>query len=159
MPKQFPNSSRWTRRLTMAAALLLAACSVSPAAADAPKNITFDDIKFDIEKDGDFKRSMLTEKINKLHDEDIKLRGYILPTSVFKQAGIKQFVLVRDNMECCFGPGAAIYDCIIVEMKGKASATFTTRPIAVEGKFTISEYKVGDRLMAIYHLDGVAVSK
>ena len=129
------------------------------ALADAPKNITFDDIKFDIEKDGDFKRSMLTEKINELDEEDIKVRGYILPTSVFKQNGIKQFVLVRDNMECCFGPGAAIYDCIIVEMKGSASASFTTRPVAVEGKFTVSEYKVGKRLMAIYHLEGVSVSK
>ena len=158
-----------TRRLAtgILSPVLLIACIVSSlclgatstAAAKGPENITFDDIKFDIEKDGVFKRKMLTDGINKLDSKSVKIRGYILPTSVFKQSGIKQFVLVRDNMQCCFGPGAAIYDCIIVEMTGKNSTNFTTRPIAVEGKFTVSEYEVGGRLMAIYHLEGVKVAK
>ena len=127
--------------------------------AESPKNITFDTIKFDIEKDGDFQRKMLTDKIEALNGKSVKIRGYILPTSVFKQTGIRQFVLVRDNMECCFGPGAAIYDCIIIEMAEKESTSFTTRPVAVEGKFTIREYKAAGRLLAIYHVEGVDVSK
>ena len=73
----------------------------------------------------------------------------------FQQSGIKKFVLVRDNMECCFGPGAAIYDCVIIEMLGSASASFSVRPMAVEGIFSVSEFKGPDgNHLAIYHIDG-----
>lgn len=106
--------------------------------------ITFDDLKFDIEKGGKFERSMMTANIEELNKKTLQIRGYILPASVFKQTGIEEFVLVRDNMECCFGPGAALYDCIIVQMEKGKSAAFSTRPIAVKGKFEIKEFKYPD---------------
>ena len=99
--------------------------------------ITFDDLKFDIEKDGQFKKEMITKEIEELNKKTVKLRGFILPTSVFQQSGIKQFVLVRDNQECCFGPGAALYDCVIVEMEASKTATFSTRVVSVKGKLEI----------------------
>ncbi|MFM8570052.1 MAG: DUF3299 domain-containing protein [Pirellula sp.] len=99
--------------------------------------ITFDDLKFDIEKDGAFKKEMITKEIEELNKKTVKLRGFILPTSVFQQTGIKQFVLVRDNQECCFGPGAALYDCVIVEMQTGKTATFSTRVVSVKGKLEI----------------------
>jgi hypothetical protein len=74
---------------------------------------------------------------------------------VFQQSGIKQFVLVRDNQECCFGPGAAIYDCILVEMEKGTTANFSTRPVAVKGRFEIDteSYRFPDgSLMAIYKM-------
>lgn len=99
--------------------------------------ITFDDLKFDIEKGGTFKDEMITKEIKELDKKVVKLRGFILPTSVFQQSGIKQFVLVRDNQECCFGPGAALYDCVIVEMAAGKTATFSTRVVSVKGKLEI----------------------
>lgn len=115
-------------------------------AAKSKGDITFDDIKFGIEKDGKFERKMLTEEIEKLNKKTVRIRGYILPASVFQQTGIKKFVLVRDNQECCFGPGAALYDCIMIEMADGKSANFTTRPVAVRGTFTIDSesYKYPD---------------
>lgn len=99
--------------------------------------ITFDDLKFDIEKGGEFKKEMITKEIEDLNKKTVKLRGFILPTSVFQQSGIKQFVLVRDNQECCFGPGAALYDCVIVEMQAGKTANFSTRVVSVKGKLEI----------------------
>jgi len=129
---------------------------VTPAKSDPPKTerqlaeerkardaarkrgeITFDDLKFDIEKDGEFKEEMITKELEELDKKTVKLRGFILPTSVFQQTGIKKFVLVRDNQECCFGPGAALYDCVIVEMQPGKTATFSTRVVSVKGKFEI----------------------
>ncbi len=103
--------------------------------------ITFDDLKFDIEKDGDFKPEMITKELKELDKKTLTLRGFILPTSVFQQSGIKQFVLVRDNQECCFGPGAAIYDCVWVEMAPGKTANFATRVVTVKGKFEIDTEK------------------
>lgn len=124
------------------------------ATARAKGDINFDDLKFDIEKDGDFKRSMLTKEIEELHKRTLRIRGYILPQSVFKSAGFDEFVLVRDNQECCFGPGAALYDCIMVRMEKGKTADFVTRPVAVKGRFEIKEFKYPDseKHYAIYQL-------
>ncbi|MEI7462146.1 MAG: DUF3299 domain-containing protein [Pirellula sp.] len=111
-------------------------------ARDAAKKrgeITFDDLKFDIEKDGEYKPEMITPAIKDLEKKTLKIRGFILPNSVFQTNGIKQFVLVRDNRECCFGPGAAIYDCVWVEMAAGKTATFSTQVVTVKGKFAIDE--------------------
>lgn len=115
------------------------------------RDINFDTIKFEMKKEEPFVRTMLTPAIEQLAGGHIRIRGYILPS--FQQTGITQFILVRDNMECCFGPGAALYDCIVVEMTPGQSANFTTRPVAVEGVFDIQEM-VGpdDKHLAIYHM-------
>ena len=150
-PTWKPQRSGWLRAVCIIGASFLLA---STALADDPADITFDDLKFDIEKDGDFKRSMLTKKIEAFHKKPIRIRGFILPASVFGRK-FDKFVLVRDNMECCFGPGAAIYDCIMIEMEKGKKAQFTTRSVTVEGVFRIKEYKYPDgKHFAIYHLDG-----
>ena len=118
--------------------------------------ISFDDIKFEMKQDDPFDRSMLTKKITDYDGQKIKIRGYILPS--FKQDGLTEFVLVRDNLECCFGPGAALYDCVIVQMEAGKSASYSVRPVTVEGGFKIAEWEDFDGVIrAIYHLDGDAV--
>lgn len=121
-----------------------------------PREITFDTIKFEMVKGEPFFRSMLTPTINELDGHPVKLRGYILPS--FQQTGITQFVLVRDNLECCFGPGAALFDCVIVDMRPGKSADYTVRPVTVEGTFKVQELLDPEgKHLAIYHLDGNAV--
>lgn len=131
----------------------------SRASARAKGDLTFDDLKFDIEKGGAFDRSMLPEEIEKLNKQDIRIRGFILPASVFKLTGFTEFVLVRDNMECCFGPGAALYDCIIIHMSKGKSADFSTRPVMVRGKFEIREFKYpeSEQHYAIYYMTATEV--
>ena len=117
---------------------------------------TFDDIKFDIEPGDPFERSLLTDAIRELDGRRMRIRGYILPTA--QKRGIKQFVLVRDNQECCFGPGAALYDCILVTMQEGESAEFSVRPVAVEGEFAVEEFYGPDGYpLAIYRLAGESV--
>jgi hypothetical protein len=120
-------------------------------AGDRPYDKTFDDIKFEMEVGAPFERSMLTPQIEAMVGQRIRIRGFMLPTA--QKRGIKQFVLVRDNQECCFGPGAALYDCIFVEMQPGESAEFSIRPMAVTGTFGVREFIGPDGThLAIYHL-------
>lgn len=121
--------------------------------------ITFDDLKFDIEKDQPFEREMLTERVESLHERTVQIRGYILPATLFRETNIDEFVLVRDNQECCFGPGAALFDCVIVNLVNGVTTNFTTRPVTVKGKFRIKEflYPDGSGHFAVFHLEGVSV--
>ncbi len=117
------------------------------------EDVTFDDLKLELKKDEPFVPQKLTSRVKELHGKVIRIRGWILPSSVFQQRGIKNFVLVRDNMECCFGPGAALHDSILVEMEEGKTADFTTRPVIVEGLFEHREFKYPDgKHFAIYYM-------
>jgi hypothetical protein len=121
------------------------------------KNLTFDDIKFEMEVGDEYSSDMLTEKITALKGSRISLRGYIHPTA--KATGNTTFVLVRDNQECCFGPGAALYDCVLIKLQADHSVDFTVRPVTVEGEFMIKEFKVGGQIMAIFRMKDGTVSQ
>ena len=96
-------------------------------------------------------------------------RYWLLCPAEDDQAGnypISQFVLVRDNQECCFGPGAALFDCVIIEMVPGKTTDFVTRPVTVEGKFKIDtkSYKYpggvgpkGASHFAIFKIAGTSV--
>jgi hypothetical protein len=125
------------------------------AAGDRPYDKTFDDLRFDIKPGDPFQRSMLPPKIESMVGQRIRIRGFILPAA--QQRGIKTFVLVRDNQECCFGPGAALYDCILVEMVKGETVEFSIWPVAVEGTFGINEVVVDGMHLAIYRIEGETV--
>ncbi len=120
------------------------------------REISFDDIVFEMAKDEPFSQKLLTERVTSLVGQEIRIRGYILPS--FQQSGLTQFVLVRDNMECCFGPGAALFDCIVVKMLPGRTAKFSIHPVAVTGTFGIKELKGPDGShLAVYSLNGESV--
>lgn len=133
--------------------------ATSPAVVDADgkvREITFDDLKLPLEKGEPFDRGILPPAVDALQRQRVRIRGYILPS--FQQRGITQFVLVRDNMECCFGPGALLHDCVVVRMRPGKSADFSIRPVAVAGSFRIEELKGPDgKHLAVYAIDGDAV--
>lgn len=126
--------------------------------ADGVLETTFDDVKFEMVKTEPFREAMLTEKVKGLFDERIRIRGYMYPT--LRKNGLKQFVLVRDNMECCFGPGAAIYDCILITMDEGSTAAYSIRPIAVEGEFRFDPLVGPDgNPLAIYQMKSAKVGE
>lgn len=138
----------------------------SSSASRAKGEINFDDLKFELEKDQPFREELLTDEIRQLDGTKVKLRGYILPSTLFSETNISQFVLVRDNQECCFGPGAALFDCVMVEMVPGRTTDFVTRPVTVEGKFVIDmesyRYPPGysptkATHMAVFRIEGESV--
>jgi hypothetical protein len=123
----------------------------------AAKDITFETVQFDIKADGAYEEKMLTDTIRDLAGKRVRIRGWIEDTSVFRRTGIKEFILIRHNGECCFGPGAVIYDCMQVNLKAGESTEFTTRPITIEGTFTVEPLEEGGRLWVLYRLKDAVV--
>lgn len=119
-------------------------------------DLTFDDLKFDIEVGEAFEREMLSEDVKAFDKKQIKIGGYIKPS--YKTTGLKGFIFVRDDKECCFGPQAAIYDCVIVKLAKGTTTEFTVRPITVEGKFYLKEYEGPDGMTwAIFQMKNAKV--
>lgn len=121
------------------------------------KDVTFDDLKFDIEPASRYKPEMLTEAIKELQGEKIRVRGYMLPT--FKQAGIKQFVLLM-NTKCKFGsPTDPVWCNARVQVEQGEGADFTTRPVTVEGVLKLDPLKGPKYDISLYYIDGAKVTR
>lgn len=138
----------------------------SSKSALAKGDINFDDLKFDLAKDAPFDPSLITEELEQLDGRNVTLRGYILPSTLFSETNISQFVLVRDNQECCFGPGAALFDCVMIQMVEGNTTDFVTRPVTVAGRFFIDteSYRYpegaspnGATHLAIFRIEGLDV--
>ena len=98
-----------------------------------------------------FKRTMLTEPVKDLVGQRVKIKGYIHPNS--KKRGMKKFIFVRDDKECCFGPTAALYDCMLVTLGEGHTGKYTLRPVTVEGEFFLKEFNGPDgRVWAVYRM-------
>lgn len=114
-------------------------------------DLTFDDLAFEIKDGEEFRWSMITPEIQEYNGSRITLRGYIRPS--FKQRGLEQFIFVRDNQECCFGPGAALFDCVLVKMAAGKGVDYTVRPVTLEGEFYLRKYTGPDgNVWAIFRM-------
>lgn len=119
---------------------------------DGKIDLTFDQLEFAIERDEDFDDRMLTNSIRSLKGKQVVIRGFMLAGGVYQQSGITQFVLIRDNQECCFGPGAYIYHNVQIDMVPGRSADFTSRPVTVEGIFDLRPFLMDNKCYSIYHI-------
>jgi hypothetical protein len=111
---------------------------------DGVAEVSFDSLKFDYRLDGSYSEGDLRDEIKALSGKRIEIRGYILPGSVYQDKGFDQFVLIRDNQQCCFGPGAKLYHNMQIKMLEGQTADYTTRPVTVEGTFKLSPYIAPD---------------
>ena len=60
-----------------------------------------------------------------MNGRQVLLKGYIYPGS--KQHGISQFLLVRDQGDCCFGGNPKITDRVLVQLRDTKGISFTPR--------------------------------
>jgi hypothetical protein len=127
-----------------------------PRSDGRPISITFDDLALEMKEDSVFDPRLLTPRVKQLDGQRVCIRGFIYP-SVMQQTGITRFPLVK-NTECKFGPGGVAHHIIVVEMQPKVSTSFTVRPIAVEGVFTVRPWTGPDGMTwTIYHMVGEKV--
>jgi hypothetical protein len=67
--------------------------------------------------------------------KDVLLKGYMYPGS--EQEGIVQFLLVRDQGDCCFGGNPKITDRVLVTLNDTGGIEFTPRLVKIAGRFAV----------------------
>ena len=66
---------------------------------------------------------------------DVLLKGYMYPGK--QTQGIRQFLLVRDQGDCCFGGNPKITDRVLVQLTETVGIDFTPRLVKIAGRFRV----------------------
>lgn len=87
-----------------------------------------------------------------LDGKRVFIKGYAYPGS--QKSGIKQFVLCRDNGDCCFGGEPKLTDMIQVTLAEPLAMEYTTSLRRLAGTFRVAPAEASDELGAVlYHLE------
>lgn len=87
--------------------------------------------------------------VQKLDGEEIFLKGFMYPTRV--KEGITEFILAKDNGECCFGGEPKVTDMILVKLDKPIKVDFTDKRVSVAGKFQTSRNQ-SEGLSQVYEM-------
>jgi hypothetical protein len=90
--------------------------------------------------------------ISALNQQSVSVSGFMLP--IYMKGGLTtKFLLLRNQMACCYGIAPKINEWIIVQATNKSEKPIMDVPITVEGTFHVSEQREDGRFLGIYALD------
>ena len=88
----------------------------------------------------------------RLDGRRVLLKGYIYPGK--QQHGLVQFLLVRDQGDCCFGGNPKITDRVLVQLADPAGIDFSPQLTKVAGRFRVQPAGAAELDGGVlYHLD------
>jgi hypothetical protein len=116
------------------------------------------EINFDFLSGFDYEREKIPRQVEELNGMKIAVTGFVLPVD-FDQGNVTSFILLNNQMGCCFGIMPRMNEFIYVKMKPNTSTKFMTDiPITVLGKFEIGQDNLIGSLYGI-EAEKVEISK
>jgi hypothetical protein len=87
---------------------------------------------FDYEKD-----ERIPEKVKELNGKTVSVTGFMLPID-FDSGVVKSFMLLNNQMGCCFGVMPRVNEFVYIEMpEGKSTKYMTDIPLRVTGRLEL----------------------
>ncbi len=98
-------------------------------------------------------RSDIHPEVKPLIDKPVFLKGYIYPPSDPKN--MKEFLLLKDTGECCFGGKPKQTDMILVKLKGKKGLDYREglQRMSIAGVLEFDMTTYGDGLLPVYQME------
>lgn len=121
---------------------------------DGYERISFLTLKPD-QKDAEAGRPVPIEAIELL-GEPVFIKGYIRPGTIVPGPGKQEFLLVRDNNNCCFGDLQSVkyFDQVLVHLKAPLRAEDNLQVTRIGGRLVCTPQNLGrGPQYPVYHLD------
>jgi hypothetical protein len=104
------------------------------------------------------KKDIFNPDVKALDGKKVFIKGYMYPTKQI--TGLKTFLLVKDNAQCCFGGNPALQDMILVNLEGGKTVDFHQGVLtSVGGVFHCQQASGPAGLQPTYVIDGSLVEK
>ena len=95
--------------------------------------------------------------VRQLDGRTVVIRGFMVPT-IFENTGVLNFILVKDQMLCCFGVMPKMNEWIDVRMAEGHRADFhSDRPVTVMGRLEVGEEYEEHVVLSVYRLEATSV--
>jgi len=92
------------------------------------------------------------DSAKEMNGRDVLLKGYMYPGT--RQRGITEFLLCRDQGDCCFGGQPKVTDRVLVRLTDPEGIDFTQGLVKIAGRFRIEPAGTPDLGGGVlYHLD------
>ncbi len=95
----------------------------------------------------------IPEAIRAFDTKKVAVTGFMLPVKM-EEGLVKEFLLVKDPMMCCYGVMPKINEWIVVKMTGKGVQPLMDIPITFYGKLRVGQMFESGYLTGIYLLEG-----
>ena len=97
--------------------------------------------------------NQIPDRIKALDQQKVAVTGFMLPVKM--DGGlVKEFLLVKDPMMCCYGVMPKLNEWVVVKMLGKGVKPLMDIPITFEGKLKVGEMYENGYLTGVYLLEG-----
>ena len=97
--------------------------------------------------------NQIPEKIRALDRQKVAVTGFMLPVKM--EGGlVKEFLLVKDPMMCCYGVMPKVTEWIVVKMAGSGVKPLMDTPLTFEGRLRVGEMYENGYLTGLYLLEG-----
>jgi hypothetical protein len=146
--------SPWRFLPLLLAAVVLGAAE--PAKPDDYENVGFDRLaafEYTPPETETVVKDQIPAKIKALHERKVAVTGFMLPTKMDKGL-VKEFLLVKDAMMCCYGAMPKVNEWIVVKMNGAGVKPLMDLPITFEGRLRVGEMFENGYLTGVYLLEG-----
>ncbi len=97
--------------------------------------------------------AQIPDKIKALNRQKVAVTGFMLPVKM--DGGlVKEFLLVKDPMLCCYGVMPKLNEWVVVKMVGAGVKPLMDVPITFEGRLKVGEMYENGYLTGLYLLEG-----
>jgi len=104
------------------------------------------------------KTCQVPEAVMAMNDVPVSIDGFMIPVEGTEDGQVTAFVLVRDQMSCCFGGSAKLNGWIYVTMApGMITQYFDYEPIKVSGSFAVGFTNLKGQVLNLYRMEASAV--
>lgn len=95
----------------------------------------------------------IPDRIKAYDQKKVAVTGFMLPVKM--DGGlVKEFLLVKDPMLCCYGVMPKVTEWVVVKMTGPGVKPLMDTPITFLGKLSVGEVLENGYLTGIYMLEG-----
>lgn len=100
----------------------------------------------------------IPDNVQALDGKRVRLTGYMLPIKL-ENGLVKDFLLLRNQMMCCFGRQPAPNEWVVVRMKGAGVSSKMDTPLSLFGILHVGELFENKIFEGLYELDGEKISE
>ena len=103
--------------------------------------------------------TMIPPTIKAYGGKKIIVEGFMLPTDYDAHGKVSDFIVMKNQMSCCYGGPTMINEFIAVKVNGPGVKSVMDNPVRVKGVLHVGAQRESGRLTAVYRMEAESVSE